>query len=215
MATADSINPSKALIFRITHIANVPWLLAHGLHCRNSACRDPEFREIGNPDLIAKRTTRPVPVLPGGTLADYIPFYFTPYSPMLYNIKTGYNGMRKTPMAEIVFLVSSLRHVAAAGHRFVFTDRHAYLQTACYYNQLDGLGKVDWAILQARDFSRDPEDPGKIERYQAEALVYQALPVGCLLGIVCHGREQEAILAGQLASRQLGLKIVVKPEWYF
>ena len=50
--------------------------------------------EIGNPDLIDKRTHRIVPAPPGGTLSDYVPFYFTLYSPMLYNIKTGMEGHR-------------------------------------------------------------------------------------------------------------------------
>ena len=51
----SSLSPEKALIFRITHIANVPWILANGLHCRSSAAQDPDFVEIGNPDLIDKR----------------------------------------------------------------------------------------------------------------------------------------------------------------
>lgn len=32
----SALCPEKALIFRIMHIANVPWALDHGLHCRNS-----------------------------------------------------------------------------------------------------------------------------------------------------------------------------------
>ena len=43
------LSPEKALIFRITHIANAPWILANGLHCRSSAAQDPDFEEIGNP----------------------------------------------------------------------------------------------------------------------------------------------------------------------
>src|SRR5437879_3349079 len=96
-----SLNPGKARIFRITHVSNVPWALANGLHCSNSAQSDPNYVQIGNSELITRRTTRVVPVPPGGTLSDYVPFYFTPYSPMLYNIKTGYNGITKRSMDEI------------------------------------------------------------------------------------------------------------------
>src|SRR3954470_12772585 len=94
----NPLSPEKALVFRITHIANVPWILANGLHCRSSAMQDPNFVEIGNPDLIGKREHWAVPVPPGGRLSDYVPFYFTPYSPMLYNIKTGWNGIPKRSM---------------------------------------------------------------------------------------------------------------------
>jgi hypothetical protein len=102
-----TLTPDKAWIFRITHIDNVPWLLTKGVHCRNSGRVALNYREIGNPDLIGKRAHRVVPIPPGGTLSDYVPFYFTPHSPMLLNIKTGYGGMRKTPMSDIVILVSS------------------------------------------------------------------------------------------------------------
>jgi len=124
-----SLTAEKGLIFRITHIANIPWILDHGLHCRSSAVRDPTFREIGSPDLIKKRAPRVVPVPPGGTLSDYIPFYFTPHTPMLYNIATGWN-VTPVPMPEIAMVVSSIPRLVELKRAFVLTDRHAYLQAA-------------------------------------------------------------------------------------
>jgi hypothetical protein len=56
----NGLTPERALIFRITHIDNVPWILDHGLHCRNSSELDRSYRDIGNPDLIAKRAARRV-----------------------------------------------------------------------------------------------------------------------------------------------------------
>lgn len=165
--------------------------------------------------MIDKRARRVVPVNPGGTLSDYVPFYFTPFSPMLYNIKTGYNGMRQTPMPEIVILVSSLHRVAELQIPFVFTDRHAYLQTAQFKTELRELDVVDWGILAARDFQRVPNDPGKIERYQAEALIQRHVPVSALLGLVCHDSQREAQVRGQMSQQGVSLQVVVKPDWYF
>lgn len=211
----SGLTPEKALIFRITHIANVPWILDHGLHCRSAVTFDPNYREIGNPDLIAKRKTREVPIPPGGVLSDYVPFYFTPYSPMLYNIKTGHGGVRQTPMAEIVFLVSSLHALVEHEIPFVFTDSHAYLQTAEYFGDLAKIRRIDWRLLQSRDFKRDPNDPGKFERYQAEALVYRHLPVAVLTGAICHGPSQETWLRAEMQNRKIGLKVAALPRWYF
>ena len=213
----SSLSPQKALIFRITHIENVPWILANGLHCRSSGVLDPNYRDIGNPDLIAKRAHRVVPIPPGGTLSDYIPFYFTPYSPMLLNIKTGYNGMKQTPMPDIVILASSLHTLADRAIPFVFTDRHAYLLTAddAFSSSLADLGRIDWKILQARDFKRDPNDPGKFERYQAEALVHRHMPVAALAGIVCHGSAQEARLGQLVQNGNFNLTVTARPGWYF
>ncbi len=92
MSAEINLTPERALIFRITHVDNIPWILDHGLHSRSSSTRDPDYRVIGNPDLIEKRRHREVPIRPGGTLSDYIPFYFTPHTPMLFNIKTGFQG---------------------------------------------------------------------------------------------------------------------------
>ena len=56
------LNPEKALIFRIIHRDNLPWVLDNGLHCGNSAVRTPAWVSIGSPELISKRSTHPVPV---------------------------------------------------------------------------------------------------------------------------------------------------------
>jgi len=209
------LSPEKTLIFRITHVDNVPWLLQNGVHCRNSNQRDPNYREIGNPDLIAKRVHRSIPISPGGTLSDYIPFYFTPYSPMLLNIKTGFQGMRQTPMSEIVILVASLPKLVEHGIRFVFTDRHAYVAAAQISGDLADLPRIDWTILKSRDFKRDPERPDKAERYQAEALIHRLLPVPALLGIACHDAAGKSRLDGEVARNGVSLKVVAKPDWYF
>lgn len=212
---ADQLNAKKALIFRITHIANVPWIMRNGLHCKNSGIQDPDFVRIGNAELIAKRTMREIPVPPGGTLSDYIPFYFTPFSMMMFNIKTGYGGIRQFPNSEIVIMVSSLRGLADKEVGMAFSDRHAYLQTAQFYSSLDDLDKIDWGILQRRDFKRDVDDPEKTDRYQAEALVHRHLPVEHLAGIVCHKENEVRTLEAHREAVGVDLKIVARPGWYF
>lgn len=207
-------DPEKALIFRITHLENVPWILRHGLHCRGSSLCDPNFCEIGNPDLISKRVVRAVPVAPGGTLSDYVPFYFTPFSPMLYNIKTGYQGMKQTPMPEIAILVASLLGMSSQGIQYVFTDRHAYLEAANFYTHIGDLDEIDWKVLQARDFRRSVDDPGKIERYQAEALIHLHLPVTSLVGIACYGTGPATQITERCGELNLELKAVARPDWY-
>jgi hypothetical protein len=91
------LNAGRALIFRITHVDNVRWILGNGLHCRSSGIVDPNFVNIGNVELIDKRQHRIVDIPPGGTLSDYIPFYFTPFSPMMLNIRTGWGGYHEAP----------------------------------------------------------------------------------------------------------------------
>jgi hypothetical protein len=209
------LTAEKALIFRITHIENVPWILENGLQCSTSHCLDPSFRQIGNPDLIAKRTTRTVPIVPHGMLSDYVPFYFTPHTPMLFNIRTGYNGVKKTPMPDIAIVVTSLHKAAEEGLEFVFTDRHAYVRAARFFRDIRELDQIDWELLRKRDFKRNPDDPGKCERYQAEALIHKVVPVSALLGIACHGPDQKEKLLKEVSRLSLSTKVVVRQTWYF
>ena len=211
----DKINAEKSLIFRITHITNVRWILKNGLHCKNANCIDPDFVQIGNPELISKRTTRNVPIEPWGSLSDYIPFYFTPFSPMMYNITTGYGGIRQVPNSEIVILVSRYRRLVENGVSSVFTDRHAYLRTAKFFSSIEDLAEIDWELLRKRDFKRDPDDPEKTDRYQAEALIKGHLPVQHLEGIVCYGKNEKRTIEGVREDIGMDIKIVALPNWFF
>jgi hypothetical protein len=208
------LNPEKALIWRITHKDNISGILQNGLYCANSSIQIPSYIPIGNMELIGKRKSKPILIAPGGTLSDYIPFYFTNFSPMLYNIHTG-RGVRQYHNREIVILVSDLHLVKQQGLQFLFTDRHAYCELANYFSDLESLSKIDWMSLQRRDFIRDPEDPEKFDRYQAEALIYKYLPIDSLKGIVCYTDELKLKIQQEVDLIGLPLTVVAKPTWYF
>ena len=209
-----NLNPSKALIWRIVHRDNLPWLLDNGLHALATGRLADHYVGIGNPELICKRSQRVVPIEPGGTLADYVPFYFTPFSVMMKNIHSGW-GVQQRRNDEIVILVSSLYHVQSLGLRFIFTDAHAYPHWASYYSELDRLDRIDWAILQRRDFKRDPDDPRKMERYQAEALVHGHVPTTGLLGIICYNEALKCSVEEEVRKRRLNIPVHARPGWYF
>jgi hypothetical protein len=211
-----TLTPERPLIFRITHRANLPWILENGLHCQSAAEPDPKFVSIGNPELIDRRRSRMVPIPPGGTLNDYVPFYFTPYSPMLYNIRTGYAGIPQRKNEEIAVLVSSLPALKGNGVAYVFSDRHAYLQTASFFSDDKDLETaVDFPLLQSRDFNRDPDHPEKFDRYQAEALAHRHVPVSALLGIGCYTSGIKDELEATCSDLAVDVKIVHRAEWYF
>lgn len=209
-----NLNPEKALIWRIVHRDNLPWILDHGLHCANANMLAPNFVNIGNTDLISKRRHRAVPLQPGGTLADYVPFYFTPFSVMMMNIHSG-RGVQQRRNEEIVILVSSLYKVQELGLPFVFTNAHAYPDWTDYYRDLQHLDKIDWNILQRRDFKRDPDDPQKMERYQAEALIHQHMPINGILGVVCYTEQMKTVIEQEMQKRHLNLPVYARTTWYF
>lgn len=170
---------------------------------------------MGMKDLIDKRSSHTIPIAPHGTLADYVPFYFTPHSMMLFNINTGYNSVIKRSNDEIVILVSTLPWVAKAGVKFVFTNGHAYMKGTDYFNDLSQLDQIDWEILKRRDFKKSADDIDKSRRYQAEALIYQHLPTSALKGIACYNQGRADRVRAEITKRHLALPVKILPSWYF
>lgn len=211
---AKLLNPERALIFRIIHRANLPWVLQHGLHCGNSATRSKQWVSIGNQELISKRAQWAVGAAPGGVLNDYVPFYFTPFSPMMLNIRTGWNGVQKHPPHDILILVSSLPRLTELGLTWLFTDTHANNGFARYFSRLEDLHHIDWRILQTRDFQRDADDPGKLGRYQAEALVHRHCPLQGLSGIACYDEGGKIAAQQTVVAAGAPLKVIKQPTWY-
>jgi hypothetical protein len=87
----------------MTHVQNLPSIIRTGcLYCDKQA-QAHQARSIAYTNLKAKRAAKLVPVPPNGVIADYVPFYFAPRSPMLYAVHTGYVGTGLV-QSEIVYL---------------------------------------------------------------------------------------------------------------
>jgi hypothetical protein len=211
----ENLNPERALIFRIVDVANVPWILDHGLHCKNAPDQDPDFVNIGSAELIGKRAHRQVPVPPGGVLSDYVPFYFTPFSIMMFNIKTGWGGITRRENRDIVIFVSSIHRLRELGLPFLFTNQHAYPVDTEFYSRTEDLDKIDWPLLQSKNFKTSDADPGRQVRYQAEALVHRHVPLNALIGIGCNDGQVCERLQSMVETRGLSLSVKATPIWYF
>ena len=95
----------------------------------------------------------------------------------------------------------------------MFSDRHAYLKTALFSDDLSDLEDwIIWPVLQARDFRRDDLD--RFEKYQAEAMVHKHVPVDALSGVVCYNDSVRAALQAEADKKGVKLKIVAQPGWY-
>jgi hypothetical protein len=205
----------KTYIYRITHHRNLPWILDHGLRCRSSQQQDPDFINIGNPELIGKRAKRVVPVEPGGYLNDYIPFYFCKHPVMLYNIHTGRVEGVDVRQEEVVYLVSTIERLEEDEIPFLFTNRHAYVANAKFFTDRAKLQTLDWPLIKGRDFSRDPDDLDKLERRAAECLIHRRLPAKALLGIASCDQKHLAYVQRQVEKCGLDLPAKIRSDWYF
>ncbi|MGX9979631.1 type II toxin-antitoxin system toxin DNA ADP-ribosyl transferase DarT [Methylobacterium fujisawaense] len=209
------LNQEKGYIFRIVHRENLPIVLAGGLIAKNAAGSDPSYVNIGNLDLIGRRGSRAVPVRPGGVLNDYVPFYFTPYSPMAYNIKTGWGGIVRRNNEDILIFVSTVHHAIDCGLKTIFTDRHAYLAAARFFRDADSLNQIDWDLLRSKNFKKDAQNPERVERYQAEALIHDRVPLTGLRGIAVFNEQVREAVQKDVDKSGTPLLVRTMPSWYF
>jgi hypothetical protein len=86
---------------------------------------------------------------------------------------------------------------------------------AGYFADLARLDEIDWPLLQSRDFQHDPDDPGKKERYQAEALMWKHVPLKALQGVCCYTWTVEERIQAEIERRGVALKVARQPSWYF
>ncbi len=203
----------NGFIFRIMVLTNLAHVLEHGVACRNChhLVQQPDFVTIGEDDIITKRDVRRVNCEPFGVLADYVPFYFAPRSPMLSKITHTNSRVRE----EIIYIVSQVSVVAKAGIPFAFSDGHALMGFSRFSNQLNELSMVDWEIMQARYWHPTAQDNDRRRRRMAEFMVHQHFPVDCIRAIVVANVAVAQAVQQQLDNFASQIPVRIQPDWYF
>lgn len=206
-------------LYRIVHVDCLPTLLRRGgLHAPNATPADGlPYRTIHNARVQANRHVRPIPCGPRGTIHDYVPFYFGPLSVMLLNLHSGRVEGYLEGQEPVIYLVSSIARVDAAGRPWVFSDGHGLAALTSWYDTPDCLGEVDWSLVGERYWADKPEDNDRQRRKQAEFLVWQHLPWSAIAGIAVMNEKMKARVESILATEPMarGMKVVARRDWYY
>lgn len=209
--------PLPTPIFHITPIDNLCGILAAGGLCCNSALRRDgiAYTNIAHANIQDRRSRTPVTCGPGGTLHDYVPFYFAPRSPMLYAIAGGRVQGFDGGQTPILHLVSSAQLVQDAGLSFVFTDGHATMELSTFYATLDRLDQVDWSVMPLRIWRDTNADPDRKRRRNAEFLVHKFFPWELIteIGVINATIQQQ--VERLLYSAKHKPMVTVRPNWYY
>jgi ssDNA thymidine ADP-ribosyltransferase, DarT len=206
--------PKQRLIYRIVHLDNVPWILAHGLQPPNGH-QNPSYVAWGNRDVIDRRAKILVTGPPSGPLHDFVPFYFCKRHTMHYNLATGHN-CEKIMQDKIIYCVSSIEKLREQALKYVVYDRNAAVATArCFSAQDPWQENLDWSAIDSTDFRYDPAQPERKHMQQAECLVHGAVPSAALLGFACGTGRTEQVLLDYSNKADVKLVVKVKPEFYF
>lgn len=208
------------LLYHITHVSNLPGILADGgLWCdRIRHVRKVRTTGIAHEHIKQRRANRQVKTLrgrvvaEGGTLADYVPFYFAPRSPMLFTIHRGNVDGYKGGQKDIVYLVSTVKRAVSAGRPWCFTEGHAEMAYTEYFDDLDDLAKLDWPLMEAQYWGGDDE---RRRRRQAEFLVHEFYPLTAIKSLAVMGIDARKAVEYYLLKAGLDLPVQLKPEWYY
>lgn len=211
--------PSLTPILRFLHVDNLHICLERGgMHAPNHTPDDGlVYRTIHNVDVQAKRRDTAIPCGPQGTVHDYVPFYFGPLSPMMFNLKTGRVPGYDEGQESLVYLVSTCQTVAEAGIPFAFSDGHSIAVFTDWFDDLDELDKVDWNMVGQRYWADNINDMDRQRRKQAEFLVWQFCPWLLVREIAVIDETRKAQVEKILAECPAELKrvVTVRRDWYY
>lgn len=193
--------PQPTPIYRLVHVDNLASLLSRGrLHAPHHTPADGRpYRTIHDASVQANRRIKDVPCGPGGTVHDYLPFYFGPLSVMLLQLKTGQVAGYTEGQEPLVYLRTTVQAVAQAGCPFVFTDGHGLAKFTRWFDDMAHLDEVDWPLVRDRFWADSMDDNDRKRRKQAEFLVWQGLDWDLLDGIGVFNASMQQRVTGIIA----------------
>lgn len=204
-------------IYHITHIQNLPKILNAGCLWCDSKMKEQnlETQGIAYDAIKLRRSKRPVPTCKGGVVADYVPFYFAPRSPMLYAIQQGRVDNYQGGQESILHLVSKLEIVTENELSFTFTNGHAEMALTEFYESLDNLDKIDWDLMKSKHWNDIESDMNRKWRRQAEFLVHNHFPINLIAGIGVVSERIKNQVEDILKASNKEIKVKAFPLWYY
>lgn len=211
--------PAEARIYHITHVDNLPPILADGGLWSDAEMitRGGAKASIGMGSIKERRLSLPVKCHPPDRVGEYVPFYFCPRSIMLYLIhranhpELAYRGGQ----APILHLEADLRQTVAwaerEGQRWAFSLSNAGATYTEFRGQLDQLGEVNWAAVAATDFQADAVKEGK----NAEFLMRKFFPWQLVRRIGVLSEVMQNRVSRALSGAEHKPAVEARRDWYY
>jgi hypothetical protein len=201
------------LIYHFTDHVNLAGIVADGgLHSDSRmTASGRKLIECANPGVKGDRRSKVVPCSPGGVVADYVPFYYAPRSPMMSAISNG-KVTGYTSNKDLIYLVSSVDRAQEAGLRWVCTDGNAATKLTDFFTAREELeDNIDWDIMKAPYWADTQEDGQRRNRRMSEFLVHEFFPLDLVVGVAAKSQRVASIIRPQLPD---SMDIRVIPGYY-
>ena len=175
-----SAPPPSPKLYHITHVDNVPGIVADGGLWSDAAliARGGPAASIGMGSIKQRRLQLPVKCHPGDFVGGYVPFYFCPRSIMLFLVHCAnhpeltYRGGQGPILHLELDLAEVIAWADGLPRRWAFSLSNAGAAYAEFRNRANQLDQIDWAAVANTDFRMSSVKEGK----QAEFLVADFVP---------------------------------------
>ena len=205
-------DPNKIFIFRMTHIENIPHILKNGITHFGSKNANQKFIPIGDNSLISSRNS--FLLKNGRLLGEYIPFYFSYRTPMLYVIQNGFNMVSPIEAEDIVYCFSTLQKIIDLKLNFVFTNGHAVDGFSSQFTEED-IDKIDslldWEAINSK-YWKDEKDLDRKRRKEAEFLVWGDIDFSAIMGFITYNETAKNKIINFGADKA---RVHVREHFYF
>lgn len=211
--------PARPRIYHITHMNNLPSILAEGSLWSDAAmiARGGPEASIGMSNIKQRRLGLHVKCHYPDRVADYVPFYFCPRSIMLYLIHCAnhpeltYRGGQEPILHLEADLHETVAWAESEGRRWAFSLSNAGAHYTEFRSQVGQLGEVNWAAVAATDF----RDPDIKEAKQAEFLVRELFPWHLMRRIGVQSEPIRLRVARALSGLEHKPIVEVRRDWYY
>lgn len=187
--------------FHMTDISNVESILQNGLLCTNERIRRGiTHADIANGMIQERRSNTPVTCGPGGTVHDYVPFYFTSISPMLLSLVLSKNYEQ----ADMVFICLKIDKLLSLDA--IFTDASANtVVPPNFYDDVAQLSQLSWDKIDDRRWRW--EDVEERHKKMAEVLIYNKVDPQDIEAIVVSNKERKRIVEKYVSDAGLTIRV--------
>lgn len=208
-----------AYIYHITHINNLPKIIASGNLYSDAEClvNAVDCNKIGM-NRIKYRRLHEIVVHPHAPrkVGEYVPFYYCPRSVMLYLIysrhpELEYKGGQEPIVHLRIKLSNVLQWAERTGKQWAGSKSNAGSYMAQFFNSVDELSKLNWENIAKRDWRQSEVKEAK----QAEFLVHKDFPWELVEGIATFNEAYHIQLQQILATAAHKPMTKVVNNWYY
>ena len=214
-----SIDLTRTYIYHITNVANLPGILASGglWSEQEREAHGVSNINIAHGHIKERRKQTRVPVGAGGVVADYVPFYYCPRSPMLYSIHGGNVAGYADGQKSVVHLCSTLE-IARHNVQWCASTGHTDITSLCtFFDTIDGFSSLDWEAIRSKawGFPHFTPDSDLKRRKQAEFLAHKFFPWNLFKGIGVIDEAAREIVQAQIEHAAHKPQIAIMRNWYY